>query len=176
MPSSHPILCRPLLLLPSISPSIRIFSSDSVLHMRGPSIGVSASASVLPMNTQHWSPLGWTGWNSLHSKELSRVFSSTTVEKHQFFGTQPLWFNMTAGKTIALTIQTFVGKVMSLLFNMLSGFVIAFLPRSRLASFNFVTAVTIHNYFGARENKIRHCNHFFPLSFAMGPYAMMLVF
>ena len=54
----------------------------------GPSIGVSASASVLPVNTQDWSPLGWTGWISLQSKELSRVFSNTTVQKHQFFGTQ----------------------------------------------------------------------------------------
>ena len=54
----------------------------------GQSIGVSASASVLPMNTQDWSPLGWTGWISLQSKELARVFSNTTVQKHQFFGAQ----------------------------------------------------------------------------------------
>ena len=87
MPSNHRILCRPLLLLPSILPSIRVFSNESAWG--GQSIGVSASASVLPMNTQHWSPLGWTGWISLQSKELSRVFSNTTVQKHQFFGTQP---------------------------------------------------------------------------------------
>ena len=54
----------------------------------GQSVGVSASASVLPMNTQDWSPLGWTGWTSLQSKGLSRVFSNTTVQKHQFFGAQ----------------------------------------------------------------------------------------
>ena len=177
MPSNHLILCHPLLLLPSIFPSIRVFSNESALHIRWPkcwsfsfniissvqfshsvmsdslwphesqharppcpsptprvysnscpssqwyhpaisssvvpfsscsqsfpasgsfpmsqlftrggqSIGVSASASVLPMNTQDWSPLGWTGWISLQSKGLSRVFSNTIVQKHQFFGTQ----------------------------------------------------------------------------------------
>ena len=65
MPSSHLILCHPLLLLPPIPPSIRVFSNESTLHMRCPSIRVSASVSVLPMNTQDWSPLGWTGWISL---------------------------------------------------------------------------------------------------------------
>ena len=83
---------------------------------------------------QDWSPLGWTGWISLQSKGLSRVFFHTTVQKHQFFYAQPsLWSNshMTTGKTIALTRRTFVGKVMSLLFNMLSRLVIAFLPRSK---------------------------------------------
>ena len=68
--------------------SIRVFSNESTLHMRWPKLGVSASASVLPMNTQDWSPLGWTGWISLQSKGLSRVFFNTTVQKHQFFGTQ----------------------------------------------------------------------------------------
>ena len=88
MPSSHLIFWRPLLLLPPVPPSIRVFSSESSLCMRWPNIGVSASASVLPMNTQDWSPLGWTGWISLQSKGLSRVFSNTTVQKHQFFGAQ----------------------------------------------------------------------------------------
>ena len=88
IPSNHCILCRPLLLPPSIFPSIRIFSSESALHIRWPSIGVSASTSVLPMNTQDWSPLGWTGWISLQSKGLARVFSNTTVQKHQFFSAQ----------------------------------------------------------------------------------------
>ena len=88
MPFSHLILCRPLLLLPSIPPSIRVFSNESTLSSGGQSIGVSASASVLPMNIQDWSPLGWTDWISLQSKGLSRVFSSTTIQKHQFFGTQ----------------------------------------------------------------------------------------
>ena len=102
----------------------------------GQSIGASASASVLPMNILDWFPLGWTSWISLQSKGLSRVFSNTTVQKHQFFGAQlslvqlSHWY-MTTGKTVALTRQTFVGKVMSLLFNALSRLVIYFLPRSK---------------------------------------------
>ena len=83
MPSNHLILCHPLL-LPSIFPSIRVFSNVSVFHIRWPN-GVSASVSVLLMNIRDWFPLGWTGWISLQSKELSRVFSNTTVQKHQFF-------------------------------------------------------------------------------------------
>ena len=71
MPSSHLILCSPLLLLPPIFPSIKLFSNESTLHM---SIGVSASASVLPMNTQDWFPLGWTGWISLQIIEKAREF------------------------------------------------------------------------------------------------------
>ena len=88
MPSNHLILCCPLLLLPPVPSSIRVFSSESALCIRCQSIGVSASASVLPMNTQDWSPLGWTGCISLQSKGLSRVFSNTTVQKHQFFSAQ----------------------------------------------------------------------------------------
>jgi len=88
MPSSHLILCHALLLPPSIFPSIRAFSHESVLCIRGQRIGVSASASVLPMDIQDWFPLGWTGWISLQSKGLSRVFSNTTVQKHQFFSSQ----------------------------------------------------------------------------------------
>ena len=82
MPSSHLILCHPLLLLPSIFPSIMIFSNESALRIRSQSIGVSASKSVLSMKNQDWSPLGWTGWISLQSKGLSKVFSNTTVQKH----------------------------------------------------------------------------------------------
>ena len=94
----------------------------------GQSIGASASASVLPMNTQGWFPLGLTGLLSLVSKGCSRVFSSTTIWKHQFFGTsifivQLSHLYVTTGKTIALTMQIFVSNVM-LLFNMLSRFVI----------------------------------------------------
>ena len=76
MPFNHLILCHPLLLLPSIFTSIRVFSSESALHIRWPKYWSSASTSVLPMNTQDWSPLGWTGWLSLQSKGLSRVFST----------------------------------------------------------------------------------------------------
>ena len=113
----------------------KVFSNELALHIRQPIIGNSTSASVFPMNIQVWFPLGFTGLVSLLFKGLSRVFSSTTVWKHQFFGTQPsLWSNsssMTTGKTIALMRRTFVSKVMSLLFNMLYRFVIAFPPRSK---------------------------------------------
>ena len=101
----------------------------------GQSIGVSASTSVLPMNTQDRFPLGWTSWISLLSEGLSRVFSNTTVQKNQFFSAQlSLWSNFLSihdyWKTILLTRWTFVGKVMSLLFNMLSSLVTTFLPKS----------------------------------------------
>ena len=103
----------------------------------GQSIGASASASVLPKNIQDWFPLGWTGWISLQSKGLSRVFSNTTVRKHQLFSAQSsLWPNThnhiwLLRKTKTLTIQTFVGKVMTLLFNNLSRLVRIFLPKSK---------------------------------------------
>ena len=87
-PSSHLILCHPLLLLPPIPPRIRVFSMSQFFTWVNQNIGVSASASVLPMNTQDWYPLGWTGWISLQSKRLSRVFSNTTIQKHQFFSAQ----------------------------------------------------------------------------------------
>ena len=80
MPSNHLILCCPLLLLPSIFPSSRVFSKSQFFPSGGQSIGVSAAASVLSMNIQDWTPLGWTGWISLQSKGLSRVFSDTTVQ------------------------------------------------------------------------------------------------
>ena len=99
-------------------------------------------AKVLEFQLQHQTfqwifPLGWTGWFSLQSKRLSRIFSNTTVQKHQFFCAQAFFIvqlshpHMTTGKTIALTRWTFVGKVMSQLFNMLSRLVIAFLLRSK---------------------------------------------
>ena len=93
-PSNHLILCHPLLLLPSIFSSIRVFSSELALHISGQSTGASASSAVLPMNIQDWFPLGLTGLISLQSKGLSRVVSSTTVWKHQFFIAQSsLWSN-----------------------------------------------------------------------------------
>ena len=130
---------------PTISSSVIPFSSDLLsfpasasfpmsqfFTSGGQSIGVSASAPVHPMNIQDWFPLELTGLITLQSKELSRVFSNTTVQKHQFFRIQPsLWSQllhpyMTTGKTMALTLWPFVGKVMSLLFNMLSRFVRGF--------------------------------------------------
>ena len=88
MPSSHLILCRPLSSCPQSFPASGSFPMSQLFTWGGQSFGVSASASVLPMNTQDWSPLGWTLWISLQSKILSRVFSNTTVQKHQFFGAQ----------------------------------------------------------------------------------------
>ena len=82
-------LCCPLLVLPLIFPSIRVFSNESALRIRWPKDWASAAASVLPVNIQGWFPPGLTGLISLQSKGLSSVFSSTTVRRHQFFGTQP---------------------------------------------------------------------------------------
>ena len=88
MPSSHLILCHPHFLLPPIPPSIRVFSNESTLRMRWPKYW-SFSFNIIPSkDTQGWSPLEWTGWMSLQSKGLSRFFSNTTVQKHQFFGAQ----------------------------------------------------------------------------------------
>ena len=90
--SSH--FLSPLLLLPSLFPSIRVFSCGQLFASGSRSIEVSAAASVLPMNIQNWFPLGLTGLISLQSERLSRVFSSTTIWKYQFFRTQPsLWSN-----------------------------------------------------------------------------------
>ena len=89
MPSSHLILCHPLLLLPPSLPTSESFPVSQLFTWGGQSTGVSALASFLPQKSQGWSPSEWTGWISLQSKGLSRVFSNTTVQKHQFFGTQP---------------------------------------------------------------------------------------
>ena len=120
----HPTISSSIIPFSSCSqsfPASGSFPMSQFFTSGGQSIGASASASVLPMNIQDWFPLGWTGWISLLSKGLSRVFSNTTVQKHQFFSAQlSLQSNshipyMTTGKTIALTIWTSVGKVMSLL-------------------------------------------------------------
>ena len=136
MPSNHLILVSFLL-----QSRLQSFPGSGSLPMSqfftsgGQRIVVSASASVLPMNIQDWFPLGWTGWISLQSKGLSRVFFNTsskasTLRRSAFFIVQLSHPYMTTGKTIALTRRTFYGKVMSLLFNMLSRLVIAFLPRN----------------------------------------------
>ena len=122
---------------PQSLPASQSFPMSQLFAWGGQRTWVSALASFLPKNTQGWSPLEWTGWISLQSKGLSRVFSNTTVQKASilrrstFFTVQLSHPYMTTGKTIALTRQTFVGKVMSLLLNMLSMLVITFLPRSK---------------------------------------------
>ena len=88
MSFNHLILCHPLLLLPSVFPSMGAFPMSLLYASSGQCTGVSASASVLPMNIQDWFPLGCTGWISLQSKGLSRDFSNTTVQMHQFFSTK----------------------------------------------------------------------------------------
>ena len=155
----HPIISSsvvPFSSCPQSLPASGSFPMSQLLAWGGQSIGVSASTSVLPVDTQGWSPLGWTGWISLQSKGLARVFSNTTVQKHQFFGTSAFFMvqfshpYMKTGKTKALTRWTFVGKVMSLLFNMLSRLVIAFLQRSKCL--NFMAAVSVCSDCGARED------------------------
>ena len=144
------------------------FPMSQFFTSSGQSIGASTSASVLPMNIQDWFPLGLIGWISLQTKGLSRVFSNTTVPKCQIFGAQLFFIVqlsnpcMIIGKTIGLTIWTFVGKVMSLLFNMLSRLIIAFLPRSKCLLISWLQSSSAV-IFGAQENKLCHCFHFFPV-------------
>ena len=137
MPSNHLILCRPLLLLPSIFPSIRVFSNESALRMRWPKY-YSFSFNISPSN-EHPGLISfrmdWLGLLAVQRilKSLLQHHSSKTLilRCSAFFIVQLLHPYMTTGKTIALTRQTFVDKVMSLLFNMLSRLVITFLPRSK---------------------------------------------
>ena len=136
-------------------PASESFPMNQLFTSGGQSIGASASASVFPINIQGWCPLGLIGLISLQSKGLSRVFSKNSkaciLQFSAFFTVQLSHPYMTAGKTIALTRWTFVGKVMSLFFNMLSRFVIAFLPRNKCL--NFMAAVTVCSDFGIQENK-----------------------
>ena len=142
---------------PQSFPASGSFPMSQLYTSVGQSIG--ALASVLPMNIQGWFPLGLTGLIFLQFKGLWRVFSSTTIQKHQFFGPGPqpsLWSNShihtrLLEKPWLLTIHTFVSKVMSLLYNKPSRFVIAFLIRSK--HLKFMAAVTIHSDFGAQEKK-----------------------
>ena len=159
MPSNQFILCHLLLLLPSIFPSFR----------------------VLPVNIQDLFPLGLTDLISLQSKRLSKVLSNTTVQSISssvlslLYG-PTLTSVMTTGKTVTFTIQTFVGKVMSLLFNTLSRFAIVFLPGSMHLLISWLQSPS--SGFRAQENKICHC-FYFSSSIChemMGPAAMMLVF
>ena len=162
MPSNHLILCHPLLLLPSIFPSIRVFSNNSVLHFRWPKYW-SFSFSIRPYSEYSGLICFRMDWLDLvvvqgtlksllqrHSSKASILWCSA------FFIVQRSHPYMTTGKTIALTRWIFVDKVMSLLFNTLSRLVIAFLLRSKCLS-NFMAAVTICSDFGAQENKVCHC-------------------
>ena len=168
MPSNHLILFHPLLLLPSIFPSIRIFSNESVLRMRWPKYW-SFSFSISPSN-EHPGLISFRmDWLNLlavqgtlksplqhHNSKASILWCSA------FFVVQLSHSYMTVGKVmyVALTRQTFVGKVMSLLYNMLSRLVIAFLSRSKRL---FMAAVIICSDSGAPKNKLSHCFHCFPI-------------
>ena len=183
MPSSHLILCRPLLLLPSIPPSIRVFSNESALPMRWPK-NWSFSFSISP-SKEIPGPISFrTDWLDLLAVQgtlkslLQHHSSKASILRHSaFFTVQLSHAYMTTGKTIALTRRTFVGKVMSLLFNMLSKLVIAFLPKSRHLLISWLqspSAVILK----PPQNKVSHCFHCFPIySYeVMGPDAMIFVF
>ena len=152
---------------PQSFPASESFQMSQLLASGAQSIGILASTSVLPMNTQDWFPLEWTGWVFLQYKGLSRVFSNTTVQKHQFSGAQlssqsnshiHTWL---LEKNRALTRWTFVAKVMSLLFNMLSRLVIIFLPRSKYLLISWLqspSAVTLEAL-----KIVCYCFHCFPI-------------
>ena len=155
MPSNHLILCCPLLLLPSIFPSIRVFSNESVLLIRWPkywsfsfSISPSDECSGLISFRIDWLDLLAIQW-TLKSLLPNHSSKATVLQCSAFFTVQISHLYMTTGKTIALTIWTFVGKVIFLLFNTLFRF-----PSKKQASSNFMAAVTICCDFGAQEEKI----------------------
>ena len=168
MLSNHLILYHPLLFPPSVFPSIRVFSSESVLRIRWPKYW-SLSFSISPSNEYPGLisfRITWLDFLEVQGtlKSLLQLHSSkaSMLRCSAFFIVQLSHLYITTGKTIALTIRTFVSKVMSLLVNMLSRLVIAFLLRSQ-RSFNFVA---VHSDFGVQENKICHFP-LFPHLFAM---------
>ena len=174
MPSSHLILCRPLLLLPPIHPSIRVFSNESTLHMRWPKYW-SFSFSIIPSKEIPGLIFFRMDWLDLLAvqgtlKSLLQHHSSkaSILQRSAFFRVQPSHPYMTTGKTIALTRRTFVGKVMSLLFNMLSRLVITFLSRSKRLLISYRLGATITALFpymfpfSLRSNSMREIRSFFP--------------
>ena len=170
MPSSHLSLCHPLLLQPSIFPCIRVFFKESVLHIRWPkywsfSFGISPSnehPGLISFRMDWFDLLAVQG--TLKSLLQHHSSQASILQCSAFFIAQISHPYVTTGTTIALTRQTFIGKVMSLLFNMLSRLLIAFLSRSK--SFNFMAEVTLCSDFGALENKV--CQFpLFPYLFAM---------
>ena len=167
MPSNRGILCRPLLLLPSIFHSIRVFSNESTLRIRGPkcwsfSFNVSPSSEYSGLISLRMDWLDLLAAQGTLKSLLQHHISKASILRHSaFFTVQLSHPYMTTGKTIALTRRTFVGKVMSLLINMLSRLVIAFLSRSK--SLNFMAVVTICSDFGTPQNKVCHCFHCFPI-------------
>ena len=167
MTPNHLILCHPLLLLPSAFPSIRVFSNESVLYISWPKYW-SFSFRMSPSNEYSRLIYFNTDWFDLLSvqgtlKSLLQHHSSkaSILQLSAFLMVQLSCPYMTTGKTIALTRQTCVGKVMSLLFNMLARFVMTFPPSSKVYKVYKVSIVTID--FGTQENKVSHCFHCFPI-------------
>ena len=167
MPSNHLILCCPLL-LPSIFLSSRVFSNESALHIRWPkywsfSFIISASSEysrLISFKIDWFDHLAVQG--TLKSLLQHHSSKASILRASAFFIVQLSHPYMTTRKTIALTRQTFVGKVMSLLFNILSRFVIAFLPRSKHLLISWLQSPSAV-IFGAQENKVSHCFHCFPI-------------
>ena len=167
MPSNHLILCRPLFLLPSIFPSIRVFSNESVPYIRWPKYW-SFSFNISPSNE-------YSGLISFRMDWLDLLAVQGTLKhllQHHSSKASILWCSaffivhlshpyVTTGKTTALTRRTCAGKVMSLLFNMLSRLVITFFPRGK--RLNFMAALTICSDFGVQKSKVSHCFHCFPI-------------
>ena len=167
MPSNHLIFCHSLFLLPSIFPSIRVFSKELVLCIRWPkywsfsfSISLSEYSGMISFRINWFYLLAV----QLALKSLLQHHSSkaSILQCSVFFIVQLLHPYMTSGKTIALTRWTFVSKIISLLFNMLSRWVIVFLPRNKL-SFNFKVSVIICSDLGAQVNKVCYSFHCFPI-------------
>ena len=170
MPSSHLILCCPLLLLPPAPPSIRVFSNESTLHMRWPkywsfSFSISASKEhpgLISFRMEWLDPLAVQG--TLKSLLQHHITKASSLGFSAFFTVQLSHPYMTTGKATALTRRTCVGKVMSLLLNMLSRLVITFLPRSKRLFISWLqssSAVILK----LPKNKVWHCFHCFPIYF-----------
>ena len=166
MPSNHFILCHPLLLLSSVLPSIRVFSCESALPIRWPkywsfSISPSNEYSGLLFFRINWFDL-LTVQGTLKSLLQHQSLKTSVLQHSALFTVQLSHPYIPTGKTTALTRHTFVGKVMSLLFNMLSRLVIAFLSRRKCLLISWLQ-ITICSDFGAQKNKVSHCFHCFPL-------------
>ena len=168
MPSNHLILCRPFLLPPSIFPSIRVFSNESLLRIRWPKYW-SFSFSISPSNKYSGLISFKIDWLDLLAvqgtlKSLLKHHSSkaSIFRCSAFFIVQLSHPYMATRKTIALTRQTFAGKVMSLLFNMLSWLVITFLPRNKCLLISWLQSLSAV-IFGAQKNKVCHCFQCFPI-------------
>ena len=166
MPSSHLILCRPLLLPPSIFPSTRVFSNESVLHIRWPKYWIF-SFSISPSN-EYSGPISFKmNWfdllavqGTLKSLLQHHSLKASVLRCSAFFIVQLSHPYMTTGKIIALTIWTFVGKVMSLLFNMLSRLGINFLPRSKCLFVSWLQSLSAVILEPPHKN-VYHCLHCF---------------